>query len=706
MNAKASRESEPAQPAELRRKAEDRLRASEARPAEVTSVADARALVHELQVHQIELEMQNEELQRARMEAEEASEKYFDLFDFAPTGHFLWDHEGRILEVNLAGAALLGLNRSVASHKRFGQFVASEDRGALADFLARVLATDLMQTCEVKLQRDGSSVWVLVEGIAAHDRQGPQRFCRAAVIDITQQKRADELAAANQALEAEIAARRQAEETLRQAKEEWEQTFNTVPDCVAILDDQHRIVRANRPMAERLGMTPEQCVGLRCYETVHGTTQPPDYCPHARTCRDGREHIAEMHEPRLGGHFLVSTTPRFDEQGRLIGAVHVARDITQRKRDEEEREIAAGFLRLVNESRGKEDLIRAAVTFFQEKSGCEAVGIRLKDGDDYPYYEARGFSQEFLLSENRLCAQDDAGQPIRDSAGNPVIECMCGNVICGRFDPSKPFFTARGNFWTNCTTELLASTTEADRQGRTRNRCNGQGYESVALIAIAMGEDRLGLLQLNDRQKGRFSAQSIALWERLAGYLGIALAKSIRRGETEAEGRAISHAGRLNSEPCLVGQRRRLHHLVQPPVVRVYGHDSRADGRLGLAERPRPRRASSRAGTLEGVPGYRRAIQHGVSVARARRPVPLVPHPRAAAEGCWWSSGSLVRHQHRRDRGSPGPAGCRGRQHRKEPISGEHQPRIADANERHPWHGRFGVAETNGPGRHGLSENR
>ena len=118
-----------------------------------------------------------------------------------------------------------------------------------------------------------------------------------------------------------------------------------------------------------------------------------------------------MHEPRLGGHFLVSTTPRFDEQGRLIGTVHVARDITARKRDEEERDIAAGFLRLVNESRGKEDLVRAAVTFFQEKSGCEAVGIRLKEGDDYPYYEARGFPQEFVLLENRLCARDDAGQP-------------------------------------------------------------------------------------------------------------------------------------------------------------------------------------------------------------------------------------------------------------------------------------------------------
>ena len=79
-------------------------------------------------------------------------------------------------------------------------------------------------------------------------------------------------------------------------------------------------------MAERLGVTTEQCIGLRCYEAVHGTAEPPEFCPHAKTCRDGREHTAEVYEPRLAGHFLVSTTPRFNEQGQLIGAVHVARN--------------------------------------------------------------------------------------------------------------------------------------------------------------------------------------------------------------------------------------------------------------------------------------------------------------------------------------------------------------------------------------------
>jgi PAS domain S-box-containing protein len=202
------------------------------------------------------------------------------------------------------------------------------------------------------------------------------------------------------------------------------------------------------------------------------------------------------------------------------------RDITKRKRAEQERELSVKFLKLINTSTETRQLVEAAVRFFHEQSGCEAVGIRLRDGDDYPYYEAHGFPEEFLRLENSLCVRDPDGEIQRDHAGNPVMACMCGHVICGRFDPSRPFFTPTGSFWANDTTRLLAMTTDADRQTATRNRCNGQGYESVALVAIKSGEQCLGLLQLNDRRKGMFTPETIALWERLAGYLGVALARA------------------------------------------------------------------------------------------------------------------------------------------------------------------------------------
>jgi PAS domain S-box-containing protein len=134
----------------------------------------------------------------------------------------------------------------------------------------------------------------------------------------------------------DITERKKSEEALNQAKTDWERTFDSVPDLIAILDNNHHIVRANKAMATALKLPAEKCIGLNCYDHVHGTSCPPDFCPHSKTIQDGEEHIAEVHEERLGGDFLVSTTPLFDEQGSMVGSVHVARNITDRKKAEED----------------------------------------------------------------------------------------------------------------------------------------------------------------------------------------------------------------------------------------------------------------------------------------------------------------------------------------------------------------------------------
>ncbi len=125
------------------------------------------------------------------------------------------------------------------------------------------------------------------------------------------------------------------EEQLRRVKEEWEKTFDSVPDLIAILDNQHRIIRANRAMAERLGLTPGQCVSRKCFSCVHDDACPPENCPHVMTLKDGREHRAEVYEAKLNGYFLVTTTPIYDEYGKMLGSVHVARDITEQKLSEQ-----------------------------------------------------------------------------------------------------------------------------------------------------------------------------------------------------------------------------------------------------------------------------------------------------------------------------------------------------------------------------------
>jgi len=180
---------------------------------------------------------------------------------------------------------------------------------------------------------------------------------------------------------------------------------------------------------------------------------------------------------------------------------------------------------ICNSVSSKTDFIRDLLSFFKSFSGCEAVGIRLRNGDDFPYFETTGFSKEFVEMEISLCAYDEGGNLLRESGGDPVLECMCGNVIRGRYDATKPFFTAHGSFWTGNTTQLLASTTEIDRQSRICKRCNGSGYESVALIPIRHNETTYGLIQFNDKRIGWHTLKKIEVLEYLIDYVSIALAK-------------------------------------------------------------------------------------------------------------------------------------------------------------------------------------
>lgn len=194
-------------------------------------------------------------------------------------------------------------------------------------------------------------------------------------------------------------------------------------------------------------------------------------------------------------------------------------EIAKRKEAEREREVVVEFLRRANETRTSEDLVRMVVGFFQQESGCQAVAIRLEREGDYPYSYASGFPEEFIRLESPLCRQDDQGAPLHHDQGKPLLECLCGSVILGNAPSSMPFFTGRGSFWTNSTTKLASGTIEEDLKIQLRNRCNIFGYESVALIPLRKGEERLGLIQLCDPREGLFSPPVIALWERLTDYL-------------------------------------------------------------------------------------------------------------------------------------------------------------------------------------------
>ncbi|MBI5847851.1 MAG: DUF3365 domain-containing protein [Nitrospirae bacterium] len=125
------------------------------------------------------------------------------------------------------------------------------------------------------------------------------------------------------------------EEAIRNAKEEWERTFDAITDPIMILDTNFKIIKANKSTADRLGVSVKEAEGLTCYEAVHGTKQPPASCPHVKLISDGKFHAEEITESRLGGCFHVTVSPICSNDGTLYGSVHSARDITELKKAEE-----------------------------------------------------------------------------------------------------------------------------------------------------------------------------------------------------------------------------------------------------------------------------------------------------------------------------------------------------------------------------------
>jgi PAS domain S-box-containing protein len=176
---------------DLRRQAEDLLRDGKDNliGSNANYCRDRLSLVHELQVHQIELEMQNESLRHAQLEAEDALTKYSDLYNFAPIGLFTLDMQGVIVEVNLAGAELLGQGERNLLRRNFRLFVAPEDRPSFNGFLKRTLETSFKQTSDFMLVRiDESALYAHIVGTAAHGLLPGSKQIRTAITDITERK--------------------------------------------------------------------------------------------------------------------------------------------------------------------------------------------------------------------------------------------------------------------------------------------------------------------------------------------------------------------------------------------------------------------------------------------------------------------------------------------------------------------------------------
>jgi len=320
------KKSDNSQKTKLRRKAEvklsERLSAEQAgkKKAAVlpTTESDTKRLIHELEVHQIELEMQNEELLQSRAQVEAALRQYTDLYDFAPAGYFTLARDGAIHQVNLVGANLLGVERGALINRRFGVFVSVQSRTTFNTFLEKVFGSKQKKRCEVQLLKDGTVPhWMHVEGIT-NDRQE----CSAIVMDITKRKLS--------------------EEDLRVALSKYKTLFDCFPLGITVSDEIGNILETN-PTAERLLSVPQDEQAKRGIDSPvwhiirpGGTLMPPDEYASVRALKEKRlvenVEMGIVKSDNMITWINVSATP-LPVKG--YGVVITYNDITERKQTEE-----------------------------------------------------------------------------------------------------------------------------------------------------------------------------------------------------------------------------------------------------------------------------------------------------------------------------------------------------------------------------------
>ncbi len=296
---------------------------------EETAVAMMRAGAHDYLmkgnltrlVPAVERELREAEVRKELKQAAEAlrqsEKKYRDLADSLPQTVFELDEAGNFTFVNLNSLEIFdfAFKNSDNSWSALQMFV-PEDRDSVKENFERGMRGEELGSTEyTAVKKDGVSFPVLVYASPIIQEKKVIGL-RGIAIDITEHK--------------------QAEEQIKRAAEEWRTTFDSITDLVSIQDKDFRLVRVNEAFADAFKVKPGELIGKFCYQVVHGTNEPVPGCPHKATLETNEPATGEFSIPHLGIHLEVTTSPIFNEKGEVVASVHVSRDITERRKMQEQ----------------------------------------------------------------------------------------------------------------------------------------------------------------------------------------------------------------------------------------------------------------------------------------------------------------------------------------------------------------------------------
>jgi|GEM_PF-1984097 len=307
--------------ASLRRKAEELLRANRTQTPAM-AIEDVQALIHELSVYQVELEMQNDELHKSQVELTESRDQYSNLYDFAPNGYLTYNPDGKIQQVNLTACDMLGFNRQTLLRMNISNLVLPESQDCCFQHRQAVFSSKEKRTCELKMKTaEGKVLDVYLESVASGE--GTARLCRTALIDLT--------------------GKRKMERQIRESEQRYRRLTEAVTDCVCTAEIEHgRIVDTTygAGLEHVSGYTPEE---LKADGTLLASIIPPE----DRDRIDGNTQklfFGETPEPtehriiRKDGSIewvIRYISPQYDMDGLLTAYDCLFRVITNRRVAEE-----------------------------------------------------------------------------------------------------------------------------------------------------------------------------------------------------------------------------------------------------------------------------------------------------------------------------------------------------------------------------------
>jgi PAS domain S-box-containing protein len=339
---------------------------------------DIQRMIHELQVHQIELEMQNEELRRLQLQLEEARDKYADLYDCAPVGFFSLDKNALVVEANLTAADLLSVERRSLINSSLTRFIAPQDQDRFYFHRRRLFESATRQTCELKLlKNDGTEFDGLLDSIAVQDAEGNVKQVRTAITDLT--------------------AQRHAEMALRENEEKYRQLLNNESNAVMTFDAESlRFEEVNQATLDLYGYSEEEFLKLTVADISAEKEKTRLAVKKVKNGELGGNYVRLRYFKRKDGSVFpgVINAGNFISNGRkkIIGAV---RDISKRVKIQEDlRKNQARY-------RALSDATFEAI-FISEDGVCLDANPRAVELFGYDYDELIGmFGTDVIAAESK-----------------------------------------------------------------------------------------------------------------------------------------------------------------------------------------------------------------------------------------------------------------------------------------------------------------